>query len=153
MAGASPPSRRLFTVGFTRKSAAQFFGRLREAGVRRLLDVRLNTTSQLSGFAKRDDLAFFLGELCGAAYRHCDDLAPTAPMLADYRHRRIDWDTYAQRFCVLMRERRIEQRWSDDELDGACLLCSEHLPHRCHRRLVAEYLLSRRPGWSIVHLT
>ncbi len=94
------------TIGFTKKSAAQFFGALRAAGVRRLLDVRLNNSSQLAGFTKRDDLPFFLRELCGADYVHEPLLAPTDELLHAYRKRKGDWPTYERGFLALLAERR-----------------------------------------------
>ena len=144
---------RIATIGFTRKSARRFFGLLRESGVKRVLDVRLNNASQLSGFAKQDDLSWFLDQLCGIDYVHLPSLAPTQALLSDYRKKRIDWDTYEARFLDLMRERRVAETIPREILDGGCLLCSEHQPHRCHRRLVAEYLDARWGGVQIEHLT
>ena len=144
---------RIATIGFTRKPARRFFGLLREAGVKRVLDVRLNNASQLSGFAKRDDLAWFLGELAGIDYVHLPSLAPTPELLGDYRKKRIDWDTYTARFLDLMRARRVEETLSRELPDAGCLLCSEHQPHHCHRRLVAEYLDDRWGGVRVDHLT
>lgn len=143
---------KLATIGFTRKSARRFFALLRESGARRVVDVRLNTASQLAGFAKKDDLAWFLDEICGMGYVHMPALAPTKDMLDDYRKRRIDWPAYEARFLALMRARRIEETIRRDDLDGGCLLCSEDQPHRCHRRLVAEYLNERWGGVEIDHL-
>ena len=143
---------KLATIGFTRKSARRFFTLLRESGAKHVVDVRLNTTSQLAGFAKKDDLAWFLDEMCGMGYVHSPALAPTREMLDDYRKRRIDWPTYESRFLALMRARRIEETIGKDDLDGSCLLCSEDQPHRCHRRLVAEYLNDRWGGVEIEHL-
>lgn len=143
---------KLYTIGFTRKSAKRFFGLLRESGVGRVVDVRLNNVSQLAGFAKRDDLAWFLGELGGIGYRHAPELAPTRELLADYRKKRIDWSAYEARFLELMRERRIEERLDPETLAGSCLLCSEHEPHFCHRRLAAEYLDRHWGGVEAVHL-
>ena len=144
---------RIATIGFTRKPAHRFFGLLREAGVKRVLDVRLNNASQLSGFAKRDDLAWFLSELGGIDYVHRPSLAPTPELLGDYRKRRIDWATYAARFLDLMRARRVEQTISRELLDAGCMLCSEHQPHHCHRRLAAEYLDAHWGGVQVQHLT
>lgn len=143
---------RISTIGFTRKPARRFFEMLRESGVKRVVDVRLNNGSQLSGFAKQDDLAWFLGEICDIDYVHVPSLAPTREMLTDYRKRRIDWNDYASRFLDLMRERRIEEMISEEILSDGCLLCSEDQPHHCHRRLVAEYLNERWGGVEIRHL-
>ena len=142
----------VFTIGFTRKSASRFFGLLRSSGARRIVDVRLNNLSQLAGFAKRDDLAYFLAELCGMQYVHLPELAPTKEMLDDYRKRRGDWETYETRFLDLMRERRIDETIPQETFADGCLLCSEDQPHHCHRRLVAEYLNDHWGGVEIAHL-
>lgn len=144
---------KLFTVGFTRKSARQFFDLLRQAGVRRVLDVRLNNVSQLAGFAKRDDLAFFLQEIAEIGYQHMPVLAPTQAILDPYRKAKPQgWADYERRFLDLLRERQIEKELPRDLFAGACLLCSEEKPHHCHRRLVAEYLRQHWGGLDIVHL-
>ena len=142
---------KLYTIGFTRSPAEKFFGRLRRAQVRTLVDVRLNNTSLLAGFAKRDDLAWLVGELCGIPYRHETALAPTAGLLDAYRKRQLDWEGYALAFDQLIRDRAIDTL-DRDAFDGACLLCSEEKPHRCHRRLVAEYLAAHWPDVEVVHL-
>ena len=134
------------TIGFTRTSAEAFFGRLKAAGVRSVLDVRLHNTSQLAGFAKSGDLAWFLGALGGIAYRQEPLLAPTDAMLRAYRQGKGAWDDYSARFLALLAERRVEERLSPAALHGACLLCSEATAHRCHRRLAAEYLNERWCG-------
>lgn len=142
---------RLYTIGFTRSSAEKFFGRLRRAKVEVLVDVRLNNGSQLAGYAKRDDLAWLLGELCGIPYRHELALAPTVGLLDAYRKHHIDWEGYARAFGELIRDRAIETL-DPAAFAGACLLCSEPTPQRCHRRLVAEYLAGHWPDVEIVHL-
>ena len=140
------------TIGFTKKSARRFFALLRESGVERIVDVRLNNGSQLAGFAKKDDLAWFARELCGIDYVHLPDLAPTKDLPGDYRQGRIDWAAYEIRFLRLMRERRIEATVPKEIVRDGCLLCSEDQPHHCHRRLVAEYLNDRWGGLEIEHL-
>ena len=140
------------TIGFTRKTAGQFFGILRGSGARRILDVRLNNRSQLAGFAKRDDLSWFLGELCGMEYVHLPLLAPEPEMLDDYKKRGGAWENYERKFLGLLRARRVERELSRELLDGACLLCSEHEPHFCHRRLAAEYLSECWGEVSVRHL-
>ncbi|WP_327384171.1 MULTISPECIES: DUF488 domain-containing protein [unclassified Streptomyces] len=143
---------KLYTIGFTKKSAAKFFGLLREAGVTALIDARLNNVSQLSGFAKRDDLKYFLGEICGAQYTHLTELAPTKEMLDAYKKRDVDWATYEVQFLELMKVRQIEDTIRRETLDNAVLLCSEDSPRNCHRRLVAEYLAQRWDDVTIEHL-
>ncbi len=136
----------LFTIGFTGKPAKKFFELLKNSGAKRILDVRLNNVSQLSGFAKRDDLKFFANEICSMDYVHILDLAPTKKMLDDYKNHRIDWKTYEQLFLRLVEERHIESTVSQEIINGSCLLCSEDKPDRCHRRLVAEYLKKKWDG-------
>ncbi|MFF5720156.1 DUF488 family protein [Streptomyces buecherae] len=143
---------KIYTIGFTKKTAEKFFGLLQTSGATALIDVRLNNVSQLAGFAKRDDLRFFLDKLCGMAYTHRPDLAPTQPMLVEYKKRGIDWVTYEQRFLELMEHRAIEDAGLQDLAEDAVLLCSEHEPHHCHRRLVAEYLAERWGSVTIEHL-
>jgi len=139
----------IYTIGFTRKSARTFFSLLKDAGVRQLLDIRLNNLSQLAGYTKRDDLAFFCESL-GIGYRHLPELAPTQPML-DAARRSGGWDQYEREFIALIRGRRIEDL-PRELFDNACLLCSEPTPEHCHRRLVAEYLHHQWTGMSIHHL-
>jgi uncharacterized protein (DUF488 family) len=143
---------KIFTIGFTKKSARKFFETLRASGVRRVVDVRLNNVSQLAGFAKRDDLKFFLEELYGIDYAHLPDLAPTQEMLDEYKKLKGDWANYEKRFLELMERRRIEDCISKELVADGCLLCSEDKPHHCHRRLVAEYLKQCWGGIDIAHL-
>lgn len=132
---------KIFTIGFTKKSAETFFTRLKDAGVKRLVDVRLNNVSQLAGFAKKEDLRYFTKAICNIDYVHVPDLAPTAGILDPYKKQKNgDWPSYERQFLDLMKVRQIEEKLSPDLLDGGCLLCSEEKPHHCHRRLVAEYL-------------
>jgi uncharacterized protein (DUF488 family) len=136
---------KIFTIGFTSKSAQAFFSRLKQANVKRLVDVRLNNVSQLAGFAKKDDLRYFAKEICGIEYVHLTTLAPTQDILDDYKKRRGDWAVYERQFLDLMKSRHIEESSSREILDAGCLLCSEENPVHCHRRLVAEYL---RDKWG-----
>ncbi|MFP3605126.1 DUF488 family protein [Paraburkholderia sp. SIMBA_053] len=131
------------TIGFTNKTAEKFFSLLRGAGVRTLLDVRLNNTSQLAGFAKKADLKFFLSELLGADFVELGDLAPEKGMLRRYQDKEMTWDSYADAYTELIAKRRVESNLDIALFDRGCLLCSEDKPHRCHRRLAVEYLNSR----------
>lgn len=133
----------LFTIGFTQKSAEQFFETLLKAGVKRVIDTRLNNISQLAGFAKQKDLAYFLRTVGGIEYIHLLDLAPTKDILDDYKKKRTSWETYEEKFNKLISDRQIEKKVSIDLLSQSCLLCSEAKPHHCHRRLVAEYLQNK----------
>lgn len=143
---------RVFTIGFTKKSAREFFTKLRDSGAKRVVDVRLNNVSQLAGFAKREDLRFFLKEVCRMDYVHLPILAPTSEMLDAYKKHKGDWGTYERAFIDLMQARAIEEHVSRAQIDDGCLLCSEDTPEHCHRRLVAEYLRAKWSSLDIVHL-
>lgn len=147
------PEIELFTIGFTRKSAERFFGLLRVSGAKRIVDVRLNNVSQLAGFAKRDDLAFFLREICDMEYLHLPELAPTKEILDAFKKHGGDWNVYQDLFLQLMEERKVENSVPKDVMDRACLLCSEDRPDQCHRKLVAEYLEGKwGTGMAVTHL-
>ncbi len=144
---------KLFTIGFTKKPADKFFNLLRTAGVKRIVDVRLNNVSQLAGFAKKEDLKFFAKEICGIDYVHLPELAPTPELLDAYKKQGGDWSAYEGEFLRLMERRQIEKTVSKEVIAEGCLLCSEDKPHHCHRRLVAEYLSQHwNDGVVVKHL-
>ncbi|MEJ2187447.1 MAG: DUF488 domain-containing protein [Gemmatimonadota bacterium] len=145
------PDTSLFTIGFTKKSAERFFTLLRDAGVRRVLDVRLNNSSQLAGFAKQDDLRFFLREIGGIDYVYLTELAPTQEII-DTGRKRKDWTAFEAKYRRLIQERKIENVVDRALLDRGCLLCSEDRPDHCHRRMAAEYLAEELGGITITHL-
>ena len=143
----------IYTIGFAKKSAEAFFGALRKAGIKRLVDIRLNNTSQLAGFTKRDDLKFFLKELCNAEYIHEPLLAPTPEILNSYKKKKISWQEYEKRFLDLLAERKIEEKIDRSLFNSpTVLLCSEPKADRCHRRLVLEYLQNNWGNLKIIHL-
>lgn len=143
---------KVFTIGFTKKNAEQFFSRIKQPGLVRLVDARLNNVSQLAGFTKKDDLRFFLREINHIDYVHRPDLAPTKEILDEYKKNGGDWSSYEKQFMDLMARRKVEATVPKELIDGGCLLCSEPTPEYCHRRLVAEYLKSRWGDLEIVHL-
>lgn len=143
---------KVFTIGFTKSTAESFFSRLRRAEVKKVLDVRLKNNSQLAGFAKKEDLSYFLDAIGGIGYEHATHFAPTPEMLDAYKKQKGEWAEYEKRFLDLMAERRIEDTVPREALDGTCLLCSEDTPHHCHRRLVVEYLQEKWGDLDIVHL-
>jgi len=143
---------KLFTIGFTQKSAEAFFGRLSRAGVKRVIDIRLNNVSQLAGFAKRDDLRYFLKAICGIDYIHLPELAPTQEILDHFKKKKGDWSAYEKEFRSLLSQRKPEETLSRDLFDSGCLLCSEDRPDHCHRRLVAEHLAKKWGNLEIFHL-
>ena len=143
----------IYSIGFTQKSASQFFGALKSAGIRHLLDIRLNNTSQLAAFAKRDDLAYFLRTICSAEYAHEPLLAPTQEMLDAFKKRKGDWADYEREFLTLMRDRQIETVLDRTQFSQpTVLLCSELTAEHCHRRLVLEYLAEKWGDLTIHHL-
>ena len=134
---------RLFTIGFTKTTAEKFFERLLSSEVRRVIDVRLNNSSQLAGFAKGRDIGYFLSKIGNIEYLHEPLLAPTPDILDAYKKHKGPWPVYERQFLDLMDVRKIDEKLSRDLFDRSCLLCSEDKPHHCHRRLVAEYLNDR----------
>ncbi len=143
----------IYTIGFTGKTAEEFFEALRRAGIKRLVDVRLRNSSQLAGFAKASNLPYLLRELCAADYVHEPRLAPSQELLADWAEKQIGWDEYEQRFRATLAERRAEEVVRPESFEApTVLLCSEAKPEHCHRRLVAEYLQARWDDVRVVHL-
>ena len=143
---------KLFTIGFTKKTAEEFFSRLLRAGVKRVIDIRLNNVSQLAGFAKRDDLRYFLRTIGQMEYVHRPDLAPTQQILDDFKKNKGRWEIFEKNFLALLSARGVEKEIHPELLHEACLLCSEEKPALCHRRLVAEYFRDQWNGVKIVHL-
>lgn len=143
---------KIFTMGFTKKSAEAFFTKLRRAGVRKLVDVRLNNVSQLAGFTKRDDLRYFLKAICNIDYAHLPELAPTQEIMDDYKKHNGDRDLYERQFTGLLAARKVENKIARKSFEDACLLCSEDKPAHCHRRLVAEYLKGKWGNVQIEHI-
>jgi uncharacterized protein (DUF488 family) len=143
---------KVFTIGFTKKSAREFFGKRRRPGLARLLDVRLNNVSQLAGFSKRDDLLYFCETLLFIQYLHLPELAPTQAMLDEYKKNHGEWPDYEAKFLGLMAERKVQDSLAHEVMDGGCLPCSEGTPENCHRRLVAEYLQSNWGDVEIEHI-
>lgn len=131
---------RIYSIGFTKKNAKTFFEILKSNGIKTLVDVRLNNISQLAGFAKRDDLKYFLREICGIEYTHQPQFAPTKEILDAYKKKEISWVEYEKRYNLLLKERSVEDLVNIKELDKSCFLCSEHIADNCHRRLAIEYL-------------
>lgn len=146
---------KLYTIGFTKKSAKEFFSLIKKNEIQLLLDVRLNNKSQLAGFTKGDDLEYFLKELCGTKYEHCKAFAPTQELLSDYRSHIVSWETYELVFNEIMENRAYYKSFLDNYgiYDRICLLCSEAEPTYCHRRLVAEKIQSINPSiMEIIHI-
>lgn len=134
---------KLYTIGFTKKSAEVFFGLLKKAGITVLIDTRLNNVSQLAGYTKKDDLKFFVENILGAKYIHSTNLAPTKQILDDYKDKKISWDYYEVEYNKLLDDRDIKSYFptlANVEKETICLLCSEPSAEKCHRRLLAEYL-------------
>jgi uncharacterized protein (DUF488 family) len=131
----------IYSIGFTQKNAEQFFGALKAARIERLLDVRLNNTSQLAGFAKASDLPYFLREICGAEYEYEPLLAPTQDILDAYKKQKGDWNEYERVYLHLLKEREVEKKLDPESFRRTTvLLCSEPTSDHCHRRLALEYL-------------
>jgi uncharacterized protein (DUF488 family) len=143
---------RLYTIGFAKKSAETFFNLLKSAEVKIIVDTRINNVSQLAGFAKGSDLKFFAKEICDISYEHNNDFAPTKELLSRYRNKKISWPEYEIEYLNLLDIRKIAQKTDIEKLHQNCLLCSEHSPEKCHRRLLAEYFKHTKNELEIIHL-
>lgn len=143
----------LYTIGFTKKSAELFFELLKENKVKKLVDVRISNSSQLAGFAKGKDLAYFVKQICGISYEHFTDFAPTKELLDKWHKHEVSWAEYETIYTSMLKERDILRKHGIKQFDGACFLCSEEMPEQCHRRLLAEYLQKHSTEEAkIVHL-
>ena len=142
----------LYTIGFTKKNAEIFFSLLRDNNIKTLIDVRLNNVSQLAGFTKKNDLEYFLKEICDITYLHKPDFAPTKDILDGYKKKEISWQIYEEKYLDLLDQRQVSKKVKLDELDMSCLLCSESNSDHCHRRLLAEYLKDVKSNVTIRHL-
>jgi uncharacterized protein (DUF488 family) len=143
----------IFTIGFTGKTAEEFFSLVGSANIKKLIDIRINRSSQMSGFAKEKDLGFFLEKLNGIEYVVNEELAPTKSLLSEYRERQIDWSTYSLSYLELLSRRSILSKFNQSYFDNSVLLCSEKAPIACHRVLLADFLKSNFNNVEIVHLT
>lgn len=144
---------KIYTIGFTKKSAQEFFNLLKNSEVSKIVDTRINNKSQLSGFAKGRDLEYFAKEVGNMSYTHQIDLAPTKELLNQYKKELITWGEYEIEYLNLLDIRKIGDKIKDiEELHQNCFLCSEHTPEKCHRRLLAEYLKTRFTNIEIHHL-
>ena len=143
---------KLYTIGFAKKSAETFFNLLKNAGVKTIVDTRVNNVSQLAGFAKGTDLKFFAKEICDISYEHNNDFAPAKELLTRYRQKKISWPEYETEYLNLLDIRKVAQKTDIGKLHQNCLLCSEHSPEKCHRRLLAEYFKHTKNEIEIIHL-
>jgi uncharacterized protein (DUF488 family) len=144
---------KIFTIGFTGKSAEDFFTLIKKSGAKKLIDIRINRNSQLAGFAKERDLEFLLSELTGVSYQVNEELAPTKEMLARYRDKKTNWDQYSQDYKALIADRSVLKNLDEKYFEDSILLCSENEPEKCHRTLLANLLKKMFPDLEIIHLT
>lgn len=144
----------LYTIGFTQKSAQQFFELIKSNNIDMLVDIRLNNKSQLAGFTKGDDLRYFLEEICNCKYQHCVEYAPTKDILDSYKKKAISWDEYVRQYIPLMQKRNAVQKFSERfaMYRAVCLLCSESTSEYCHRRLLAEMIVADYPEITVKHI-
>lgn len=145
---------RIYTIGFSKKSLREFVKLLKDARVEKLIDIRLNNTSQLAGYAKKDDLAYIM-ELINIEYVHDVSLAPDNKLLSDYKKNLLDWSDYETRYLKILEERNI--RDGIKKLINSktiCFLCSEHKPNKCHRSLLANFIKNNlNEKVEIIHLS
>jgi uncharacterized protein (DUF488 family) len=143
---------KVYTIGFTKKTAKQFFDLLIKNKVKEIVDIRLNNSSQLAGFAKGEDLKFFAKEIGNINYSHHIEIAPSKELLSGYRKKEKTWNDYERVYQKLLDNRDIASKINVEDFNEKCLLCSEHIPEQCHRRLFAEFLQKLNPDVEIIHL-
>ncbi|MBL0722075.1 MAG: DUF488 domain-containing protein [Sulfurovum sp.] len=141
----------VFTIGFSGKSAEQFFVLLTKNRVKKLIDIRLNNKSQLAGFANAKHLPYFL-KLHNIEYQYSPELAPSKELLSGYKDKTVSWEEYIVVYDKLLKERNVLKDISIENLDDVVLLCSEPTAEQCHRRLMAEYLAEHFKDIKVVHL-
>lgn len=143
---------KLYTIGFSKKNAKHFFELIKKNNIKKVIDIRLNNKSQLAGFTKKDDLKYFLKEICNTEYVHYVFLAPTKTLLNNFKKGIITWEEYKNEYTKLLKERDIIKKIDVNILNNSCLLCSEASPEFCHRRLLSEYFAQEFEGLEIIHL-
>lgn len=143
----------LYTIGFTKKNAEQFFELLKKWKIKQLVDIRISNNSQLAGFAKGKDLAYFTKQICNINYKHITDFAPTKELLDLWHKKSISWEEYIKEYTTMLKKRNIMHKYGIKQFDNSCFLCSEETPEMCHRRLLVEYMKSiSTEEVDIVHL-
>jgi len=142
----------IYTIGFTSKNAESFFSKLKDSGAKKLIDIRINRTSQLAGFAKEQDLGYFLRNLAKLDYQINSDLAPTKALLASYRKQEIDWEAYSDEYISQIRARNVIQSLGVTYFSDSVLMCSENAPDYCHRRLLTDLLIDQFSELKVTHL-
>ena len=144
----------IYTIGFTQKPAKLFFEIIKKNNINIIVDIRLNNRSQLAGFTKSDDFAYFLDEICECNYIHCPEYAPTKDILDEYKKKIITWSKYEEQYNLLMERRNVIDDFNNrfSGIGNLCLLCSEATPENCHRRLFAEIISTSNLNLKIKHL-
>lgn len=141
----------IFTIGYTQKSAEEFFTSLTHNGVKKLIDIRLNNTSQLAGFANAKHLPYLL-KIHTIAYEYKTEFAPTKELLKGYQDKKVDWNEYEKHYKQILIDRDVLKSLTIHEFENAVLLCSEPTAKQCHRRLAAEYIAKHFDNVNIKHL-
>jgi len=141
----------LYTIGFTKHTAEEFFEKLKSRGVKRVIDIRINKTSQLTGFAKGADLPYLLKVTGGIEYLSNIELAPTRELLKSYRSKEITWEEFEGKYKKQIKDTKAILGLNKSNFEDACLLCSEETASKCHRRLLAEEL-AKIWDLEIIHL-
>jgi len=143
---------KIYTIGFTKKNAEEFFNLLLKNDVKKVIDIRRRNNSQLAGFAKASDLKYFLKEIGNIEYTHKPEFAPSKELLDSWRNDEIDWDEYTEIYLNSVKERVDFDNLDYSMFEDSCLLCSENKPEKCHRRLLAELIADKIDDVEIVHL-
>jgi len=144
---------KLFTIGFSKKTAQEFFDILKINRVKKLIDIRRNNISQLAGFTKKKDLEYFLKTIANIEYSHVLEFSPTSEMLKDYQKKKLTWEKYEILYNSLIQEAGYLEKLNGQYFENACFLCSESTSDFCHRRLLADLVLSsfNKNKWGVTY--
>lgn len=139
---------KVFTIGINNKSAEQFFRLLSDNKIIKIIDIRLNNTTQLCGFSKMNDLKFFLKRILNIEYEYISDFAPTKDIMVSYRENK-DWNKFKTDYLKLLENRKVKESYQNYDFRNTCFLCSEDDADNCHRKILSEFLDNSA---EIIHL-
>jgi len=142
----------VYTAGFTKWLAKDFFNLLENLKINKLIDIRLRPNSQLSGFTRGVNFSYFLENLSNVKYEHQIKLAPTKELLNKRRNEGLNWQDFESEYVKLLDKDILNYCLNEISNQNILFLCSETEPQFCHRRILTDKLCSFNPNLEIVHL-
>jgi uncharacterized protein (DUF488 family) len=145
----------VYTIGHSTRAREELIALLKEAGVRCLRDVRAYPRSRTNPQFNADVLAEALGEV-GIDYRHMkalggrrgpQDLARASP---NGLWREAAFRNYADYALSPAFAGALEELRATARARRTAVMCAEAVWWRCHRRIIADYLLAA--GEEVRHI-